>query len=88
VGQDAGFAAPEATHLQIRADLMPRIERILKAEGLTQVKAAKLLGTSQPRVSDLVRGRLELFSIDALVEMLDRLGITVTLRTKRSHRVA
>ena len=88
VFKDVGFPTPEATHLQIRADLMLQIERILKAEGLTQVKAAKVLGISQPRVSDLVRGRLELFSIDALVEMLDRLGITVTLRTRRSHRVA
>jgi predicted XRE-type DNA-binding protein len=52
------------------------------------VKAAKVLGISQPRVSDLVRGRIESFSIDALVEMLARIGVTVTLRTKRSHRVA
>jgi predicted XRE-type DNA-binding protein len=56
--------------------------------GLTLVKAAKVLGIAQPRVGDLVRGRLELFSIDALVELLDRLGITVTIRTRRSHRVA
>ena len=88
VFKDAGFPPAEATHLQIRADLMLQIERTLKELGLTQVKAAKVLGISQPRVSDLVRGRIELFSIDALVEMLDHLGITVTLRIKRSRRVA
>jgi predicted XRE-type DNA-binding protein len=88
VYKDAGFPAVEAAHLQIRTDLMLQIERILRDEGLTQVKAAKVLGISQPRVSDLVRGRIESFSIDALVEMLARLGVTVTLRTKRSHRVA
>lgn len=88
VFKDVGFPAAEAAHLQIRTDLMLQIERILQQQGLTQVKAAKVLGISQPRVSDLVRGRIEAFSIDALVEMLDRLGITVTVRTKRSRRVA
>lgn len=88
VFEDVGFPRAEAAHLLIRTDLMLQIERILKERGLTQAKAAKLLKVSQPRVSDLVRGRVDLFSIDALVEMLARLGIAVTLRTKPSHRVA
>ena len=67
---------------------MIQLESILKERGLTQAKAAKLLGVSQPRISDLVRGRIELFSIDTLVDMLARLGVSVTLRTKRSRRVA
>lgn len=88
VFEDVGFPKAEAAHLLIRTDLMLQIERALKARGLTQAKAAKLLKVSQPRVSDLMRGRIELFSIDALVEMLARLEFTVTLRTKPFHRVA
>lgn len=85
---DLGFPPDEAAHLLVRSDLMIQLERILQERGLTQAKAAKLLGVSQPRISDLVRGRIELFSIDTLVEMLARLGVSVTFRTKRSRRVA
>ncbi len=85
---DSGFPPEEAAHLLVRSDLMIQIEDLLKERGLTQAKAAKLLGVSQPRVSDLVRGRVELFSIDTLVDMLARLGVSVTIRMKRSGRVA
>jgi predicted XRE-type DNA-binding protein len=88
VFKDAGFPPEEAAHLQIRTDLMVQIERVLKEQELTQAKAATLLGVSQPRISDLVRGRVDLFSIDTLVDMLARLGVSVTLRTRRSRRVA
>ena len=88
VFEDVGFPKAEAAHLLIRTDLMIKIERTLRDRGLTQAKAAKLLKVSQPRVSDLVRGRVDLFSIDSLVEMLARLGISVTVRTKPSDRVA
>lgn len=88
VFKDAGFPPEEAAHLLIRTDLMLQIERVLKERGLTQAKAAKLLGVTQPRVSDLVRGRVDLFSIDTLVDILARLGVSVTLRTRRSPRVA
>ena len=88
VFQDLGFSKAEAAHLQVRADLMIKIERTLRDRGLTQAKAAKLLKVSQPRVSDLVRGQVELFSIDTLVDMLAHLGITVTLRTRSTRRVA
>ena len=88
VFKDLGFPPEEAAHLLIRSDLMVHVEHILKERGLTQANAAKLLGISQPRVSDLVRGRVDLFSIDTLVDMLARLGVSVTFRTRRSHRVA
>jgi len=84
VFQDAGFPPGEAAHLLIRADLMIQLERVLKQRGLTQVQAAKLLGISQPRVSDLVRGRIDLFSIDTLVDMLAHLGVRVRLKTSHS----
>ncbi len=88
VFEDAGFPPAVAAHLLIRTDLMIQIERVLRARGLTQAKAAKLLKVSQPRVSDLMRGRVDLFSIDTLINMLAHLGVTVTLRTKPSARVA
>jgi len=88
VFKDLGFPPEEAAHLLIRTDLMLQIKRILKERRLTQAKAAKLLGVSQPRVSDLVRARIDLFSIDTLVALLARLGVSVSLRTRRSRRVA
>ena len=88
VFEDVGFPRAEAAHLLIRTDLMLQIARILKARKLTQARAAKLLKVSQPRISDLVRGRIELFSIDALVEMLTRLEMVVTVRTKAVAKVA
>lgn len=88
VFEDVGVPKAEAAHPLIPTDLMLATERALKACELTQAKAAKLLKVSQPRVSDLMRGRIEQFSIDALVEMLARLDVMVTLRTKSVHRVA
>src|SRR5437870_5782678 len=77
VFRDFGFGPEEAASLKIRADLMIEIERLLKRRRLTQTAAAKLLGVTQPRVSDLVRGKIELFSIDTLVDMLTRAGVSV-----------
>jgi predicted XRE-type DNA-binding protein len=88
VFRDLGFPPGKAEHLQVRADLMIRIEKELGSRGLTQAKAAKLLGVTQPRVSDLLRGRVELFSADALIEMLARLGIRVRLVASTGPRVA
>jgi predicted XRE-type DNA-binding protein len=67
VFRDLGFPRVEAENLRIRSELMTQLEKLIEREGLTQTAAARLLGVSQPRVSDLVRGRIELFSIDMLV---------------------
>jgi predicted XRE-type DNA-binding protein len=88
VFQDVGFPPEEAAHLLIRSDLIITLNQLLEKRGLTQVRAARLLGVTQPRISDLRRGRLELFSIDTLVDMLARLGVSVTLRTRKPTRVA
>lgn len=61
---DLGFPPEEAAHLLIRADLISQIDNILTERGMTKAEAARFLGVSQPRISDLVRGRIELFSID------------------------
>jgi predicted XRE-type DNA-binding protein len=85
VFRDLGFGPEEAASLTIRADLMIEIERLMKRRRLTQAAAGKLLGVSQPRVSDLVRGKIELFSIDTLVDMLTRAGVRVRINVRRSH---
>lgn len=88
VFRDLGFPPSKAEHLLVRADLMIRLEKELQSRGLRQAQAAKLLGISQPRVSDLLRGRVELFSADALIDMLARLGIKVRLVASTRVRVA
>ena len=88
VFRDIGFPADEAAHLLVRSDLMIALRRVLKSRKLTQARAAAILGVTQPRVSDLVRGRIDLFSIDTLVDFLARLGVGVTIRTTRRRRVA
>ncbi len=79
VFKDLGFRDDEAEHLRVRADLLIQIQKALKARGLKQTEVAKVLGVTQPRVSDLVRGRIDLFSADSLIDMLARLGIRVKL---------
>ncbi len=91
VFRDLGFPPDEAEHLRIRSDLLIQLQKAIKSQGLKQAAAAKLLDVTQPRVSDLMRGRLDLFSVDTLIDMLARLGIRVRVAfssSKRSVRVA
>ena len=83
VFRDLGFPTEEAESLRLRADLMVQIRRVIVGRKLTQAAAAKMLGVTQPRVSDLVRGKIDLFSIDTLVDMLARAGIRVALTVHR-----
>jgi predicted XRE-type DNA-binding protein len=80
VFRDLGFPPEEAEHLRIRSTLMVRLRELIAARGWTQAQAARLLGVTQPRVSDLVRGKIGLFSIDTLVEMLAKAGCHVEVR--------
>ena len=75
VFSDLGFRKAEAEHLQIRSTLMIAIQKIIDDRQLTQAEAAAVFGVAQPRISDLVRGKIELFSIDMLVTMLARAGV-------------
>lgn len=89
VFRDLGFSAEEAEHLLVRADLLIQLQKVLASRGLTQAKAAKILRVTQPRVSDLLRGRIDLFSTDSLIDMLARLGVHVRFVLKPSRpRVA
>jgi predicted XRE-type DNA-binding protein len=80
VFRDLGFGAQEAESLRLRAELMVEVRRLIQARKLTQRSAANLLGVTQPRISDLIRGKIDLFSIDTLVNMLARAGMRVQLR--------
>jgi len=87
VFKDLGFSASEAAHLRVRADLMIQLHWIIQSRGLKQAEAARLLHVSQPRVSDLMKGKIELFSVDTLIDMLAQAGFKVKLAfTRSSHR--
>ena len=88
VFRDLGFSRDEAEHLKIRSDLMIRLTRFIEAKRLTQAQAARLLGVTQPRISDLVRGKIGRFSVDSLIEMLGRTGARVAVVVKTRRRVA
>ncbi len=83
---DLGFDQDEAEHLRIRSALMATVRRVIKDRELTQLEAAKLFEVTQPRVSDLVRGKIDRFSIDTLVAMLARAGIRVEVRTAKINK--
>lgn len=82
VFRDLGFGREESEHLLVRSDLMIQVQKIIAARGLKQKSAAKILGVTQPRVSALLRGRIDLFSTDALIDILARLGAQVRLTVK------
>jgi predicted XRE-type DNA-binding protein len=65
---------------------MIHLQQAISTRGLKQVEAAKLLGVTQPRVSELMRGRIDLFSIDALIDMLARAGVRVKRTLSSSRR--
>ncbi len=71
---DLGFEPAEAAVLQMRANLMSDLRAYIEREKLTQVEAAIRLGVSQSRVSDLVRGKWEKFSLEMLITLEARLG--------------
>lgn len=74
----------EAAHMKARAELMTAIAENIRKNGLTQADAAKVFGVTQPRVSDLVRGKIDLFSIDTLVQMLASAGMRVEMKLKKA----
>jgi predicted XRE-type DNA-binding protein len=78
---DLGYAPEEAAILQMRADLMDNLRKFIEAKELTQVNAAKILCVSQSRVSDLIRGKWERFSLEMLVTLATRAGMQVSLKT-------
>ncbi len=78
---DLGFPPEEAEILQMRSELMGDIRTFIKTKRLAQCKAAQILGISQSRVSDIVRGKWERFSLEMLITLATRAGIRVRLET-------
>ena len=90
---DCGFPPAEAENLRIRAKLMMALTGYIQQRKITQARAAKILGVSQPRISDLVRGKIGLFTIDTLVNMVASAGLRVDIdirsgRPKTRNKVA
>jgi predicted XRE-type DNA-binding protein len=70
----------QADNMRLRSTLMMALKDHIERKGLTQVQAAQAFGVTQPRVSDLMRGKIELFGLDALVNMLAAANMRVEMR--------
>ena len=81
--EDIGFDKPEAANLKVRAELLLEVREHIRKKGLKQKDASALLGINQPDVSALMHGHIFKFSIDALVNMLDRIGRELKITTHR-----
>jgi len=84
----ADLGLPNAPELLAKADLAIEIGRMLDERRLSQAEAARLLRTSQPRISDLRRGKLEGFTLDRLVRFLNALDQDVEMRVRPRERAA
>lgn len=80
---DLGFSAEEAANLKLRSMLMVELEQYIQDKRLTQKRAAERLGVTQPRISDLMRGKIALFSVDTLITMLTHAGLKIDVRVRR-----
>ena len=80
---DLGFPEAQAQNLLLRADLVVHIRKVIDKLGITQAEAAQRTGITQPRMSDLVKGRTHKFTLDALVNVAAQLGYTVKLSLKK-----
>jgi predicted XRE-type DNA-binding protein len=70
----------EAENMKLRSVLMMALKNHIARIGMSQSQAAKLFGVTQPRVSDLMRGKIDLFALDALVNMATAAGLHVEMR--------
>ena len=86
---DAIEDTPEqAENMKLRSNLMMALEKRITQLKLTQEQAAELLGVTQPRVSDLMRGKINLFALDVLVNMTTAAGLHVEMRITKMKRAA
>ena len=81
---DMGFPPEEAQNLILRAELINQIEDYVASSGMTQQQTAKKLGVTQPRLNLLLKGKINEFSIDALVNMAAKAGMQVEMKVKRA----
>ena len=78
----------EAQNLKLRAQLMMELEQYIAREVITQREASERFGITRPRVSDLVRGKIDKFTIDKLVNMATRVGLIPKLKITRARKRA
>jgi predicted XRE-type DNA-binding protein len=83
---DLGFSPAESRNLRIRSEMMTASRGFIEKEALTHADAARRLNVSQPRISDLTRGKIGRFSLDTLVNMLRDAGLEVDFRIRPSRR--
>ena len=81
---DIGFDKDEAENLKLRAELMMRIEECCRNSGAPQAMMAQALGLTTPRLNALLKGKIGLFSLDALVNIATRAGLSVRLLVKKA----
>lgn len=74
----------EAMNMKVRAELMVALQKRVESQDGTQAEKATLLGINQPRLNDLLRGRIDKFSLDALVNIATRAGLKVDLHVRRA----
>lgn len=77
---DLGFSPEEAAILQMRSEVMADLRKFINNKKLTQGKAAELFGVSQSRVSDLIRGKWEKFSLEMLITLATKAGLRISLK--------
>lgn len=82
--RDLGYSREDAQNLILRSELMSRIERYVRSSGLSQKDCAVRLGVTQPRLNDLLKAKIDKFSLDALVNMLGHAGLRVELKVKNA----
>jgi predicted XRE-type DNA-binding protein len=73
-----------AENMKIRSSLMQELSSYIERAGMTQAQAARRFGVTQPRISDLKRGKIDLFSIDTLVNMLTTAGLHLDVRVQEA----
>jgi predicted XRE-type DNA-binding protein len=73
-----------AASMRVRSELIIALTELIKKRGMTQTDAAKMFGVTQPRISDLMRGKVELFSLDALVDMAAIAGLAPHVKIKKA----
>lgn len=78
----ADIGRPDADEALARAELMSRVTDIIRQRRLTQVRAAEILGTNQPTISDLIRGKMSKFSLERLIAFLNALDQDVEIRVR------
>ena len=79
---ELGFSPVEAENLRVRSNLMITLSQRIGQMGWTQVEAARHLDVTQPRISDLVRGKIDRFSVDTLIAMLGAAGVEVNVSAR------